>query len=355
MIDECAPSALSQGQGTGRESTEHDTSRLGRLLPRGVKATVAFMSYWRLAAERQSIFFKRLQQEPAPWTADPVLLKHKFTNAYRAIDRVSQYLIRHVIYEGEQSPVEWFFRILLFKFFNSISTWELLTSSLGELHSESFSVEASNKVLTEAMDAGRPIYSAAYIMPSGGRSSPYRRKHEMHLALLAQMLIDRVPDQITTARDMGAAFRVLRKHPTIGDFLAYQFVTDLNYSPLTTFSEMEFVCPGPGAADGIRKCFSDQGHYCDEDLIKMVTDNQEHMFSQLGIHFEDLWGRRLQLIDCQNLFCEVDKYARVAHPELTPHKGRAVIKQRFHPSPAPLHPWFPPKWGLNQLVSAPHS
>ena len=30
------------------------------------------------------------------------------------------------------------------------------------------------------------------------------------------------------------------------------------------------------------------------------------------VEFRDLWGRPLQLIGCQNLFCEVDKYARVA-------------------------------------------
>jgi hypothetical protein len=34
-------------------------------------------------------------------------------------------------------------------------------------------------------------------------------------------------------------------------------ITDLNYSGLTDFSEMEFVMPDPGAKDGIRKCFRD--------------------------------------------------------------------------------------------------
>ena len=55
---------------------------------------------------------------------------------------------------------------------------------------------------------------------------------------------------------MAQAFEILRSYPTIGNFLAYQFVTDLNYGDLIDFSEMEFVVPGPGALDGIRKCFS---------------------------------------------------------------------------------------------------
>ena len=44
--------------------------------------------------------------------------EYKFTNTYRASDRVSQYLIRNVIYEGAQSAEEVFFRTILFKLFN---------------------------------------------------------------------------------------------------------------------------------------------------------------------------------------------------------------------------------------------
>src|SRR6266496_2497692 len=73
-----------------------------------VKPTEVFDTYWRFAAERQNIFFRKLAGLPPPWTSDPILERHKFTNAYRASDRVSQYLIRHVIYTGDQSPEEVF-------------------------------------------------------------------------------------------------------------------------------------------------------------------------------------------------------------------------------------------------------
>lgn len=317
-------------------------------LASGIKTTAVFRSYWRLAAEREKIFFKRLQGEPGPWTDNPILRHHKFTNAYRASDRVSQYLIRHVIYQGEQSPKEWFFRTLLFKFFNSITTWELLTARLGALHSSDFSVQACDEVLTAAMETGRSIYSAAYIMPSGGKGI---RKHQMHLSLLQQMLADDLPEQVAQAPGMRDVFLHLRKYPSMGDFLAYQFATDLNYSPLTNFSEMEFVCPGPGALDGIRKCFSHKGGYSDEELIRIVADHQQGMFMQMGLEFLDLWGRPLQLIDCQNLFCEVDKYARVAHPEMNQLTGRTRIKQRFLAAKEDLQLWYPPKWGINERIS----
>src|SRR4051812_26195126 len=62
------------------------------------RLTAVFDSYWRFAAERQAIFFRRIEGARAPWTNDPILGTYKFTNAYRASDRVSQYLIRSVIY-----------------------------------------------------------------------------------------------------------------------------------------------------------------------------------------------------------------------------------------------------------------
>jgi hypothetical protein len=65
-----------------------------------------------------------------------------------------------------------------------------------------------------------------------------------------------------------------------------------------------------------------------------------------------LWGRSLQLIDCQNLFCEVDKYARVYHPEIQGRSGRVRIKQHFRPTTTPIDYWYPPKWGLNERVAA---
>jgi hypothetical protein len=81
-----------------------------------------------------------------------------------------------------------------------------------------------------------------------------------------------------------------------------------------------------------------------------MADLQEREFERLGLDFQSLWGRRLQLIDCQNLFCEVDKYARVAHPQIAGRTGRLRIKQRFAPKSDPITLFYPPKWNLNGLI-----
>ena len=319
-----------------------------------ITTTPVYDTFWRFAAERQAIYMKRMRGLSRPWTADPILDEYKFTNAYRATDRVSQYLIRDVIYDmdADWSAEENFFRTILFKLFNRISTWELLTDELG--HTPTWQDWVADRsfgrylaILDRASDAKISVLGPAYIMPSGSGAYGHRTKRGGYLALLSDMMDNDVPQQLIECPSMAGAFRILTSYPIIGDFLGYQFVTDLAYTPNFNWSEMEFVVPGPGAFDGVHKCFSDTGGTSSADIIRMVTQLQEHEFADRGLEFEYLWGRPLQLIDVQNLFCEISKYARVAHPEIVGRTGRTKIKAK-HMGERPLPaPWFPPKWGIN--------
>ncbi len=311
---------------------------------RTLKVTPVYDTFWRFAVKRQDLFMSRVCWTPPPWTDDPVLSEFRFTNAYRAADRVSQYLIRHVLYEGDPSGDEVFFRALLFKFFNRIETWRQLVSHIGTPSWRTYSFERYAKILDGILDRGVPIYSAAYIMPSPNFGSP--RKHRNHLQLLEHMMRSAAPRQIAKAKSLGDVYRIFREYPSLGKFLAYQFTIDLNYSSLIAFSEMEFVEAGPGARDGIRKCVADSAGFGESDIIRVVTERASEEFRRLGLKFKDLWGRSLQLIDCQNLFCEVDKYARARHPEARGLSGRTRIKQKYKLNCTPLPQYYPPKWGL---------
>lgn len=315
------------------------------------KPTIVFDTFWRFAAERQAIFFKRFRGSTPPWTDDEILSKYKFTNAYRASDRVSQFLIKDVIYKGDGSPAEVFFRTILFKLFNKIETWEWLNDNLGPVSYKEYSFKRYDGALSEALRRGKAIYSGAYMMPSGHKVFKTNRKHRAHLQLLERLMEDEVFYSVCNAKNMFEGFKLLRSYPLFGDFLAYQYITDLNYSALTDFSEMEFVTPGPGARDGIRKCFSALGGLSEADIIRFVAERQQDEFEQRELDFQSLWGRPLQLIDCQNLFCEVDKYSRVRHPEFAGPSGRKRIKQKFSSNSTSIEYWYPPKWELNHLIT----
>jgi len=313
------------------------------------KKSIVFDTYWKFAAKRQDIFFNKINNE-IPLTLDPILERHRFTNVYRASDRVSQYLIRNVIYKqgSKFTNQDLLLRILLFKIFNKISTWEYLESEIKTITIENFDSKLYSTLLSEAKKAKEVIYSGAYIMTSGKSIFGYDFKHENHIELLKQYVKSgKLLKRIENAKSMEEVYKILLNVPTFGSFLAYQYTIDINYSRLTNFSEMDFVKAGPGAKDGIKKCFIDRGDFSNEDVIKFMCDIQESQFEALDLDFKDLWGRKLQLIDCQNLFCEVDKYSRVAHSEIPGLSNRTRIKQIYKPENNKIDYFFPPKWNLN--------
>jgi hypothetical protein len=311
--------------------------------------TPVFDSYWRFAAERQAILERRLRGEPPPWTDDPILRRYRFTNAYRVADRVSQYLIAEVQerQDRSQEPRELFFRTLLFRCFNRIETWEALEAATGPLAWRNCDLDRLAAALERLKAGGCTLYSAAYVIPP----PPFGHgaKHRNQLALIAAAMAARMAERLAQAPSLEEVFYRLRQLSGLGSFLAFQLAIDLNYSSLIDFPESEFVVAGPGALDGIAKCFSGRGGRSPEEVIRWCAERQEEEFRRRGLAFRPLMGRPLQLIDCQNLFCEIAKYARVAHPDVMGASGRTRIKQTYRPTGGALPPLrLPAKWHGNR-------
>lgn len=317
-----------------------------------LKTTSVYDSYWSFATSRQEVFFNRLHNKEFPWTKDPIICKYKFTNAYRASDRVSQYLIQNVIYSEEKfTPEDVCFRILFFKLFNKIDTWEYMQKELGSISYSNYKYDNYNRLLIKRLEEKERIYSAAYIMPSGKSYFGHEKKHQNNLKLLEYIMESGLTKRISSAKSLKELYEVLLEYPTLGIFLAFQFAIDLNYSELCDFSEMSFVIAGPGAKNGIQKCFREIDRYSYEDIIRFVAEEQEAEFEKRNLVFKSLFGRQLQLIDCQNLFCETDKYARVAYPEIIGKDIRKRIKQQYvNKELDEIHFFYPPKWGINDKI-----
>lgn len=300
-------------------------------------------TYWYFAAERLAILERRQAGDMGPWSEDPIFRTYKFCNTFRATDRVSQYLIRNVSYgDADAAPQEIVFRTVLFRLFSKERTWEALVAFFG--HAPVIEdIPNLAEPLTNAMKLGA-IYTSAFIL-CANNAFGHERKHENHIALLKQMFLrDRLADKILEAKSLKAVFDLLKSYPLIGDFMAYQIAIDLNYSDVLAFSENDFTAAGPGALRGIQKVFLYRDEVKPEHVVMHMVENQEKAFAEQGLTFKGLKGRPLQAIDCQGLFCEVDKYCRVAHPQLT--SNRTQIKSKFAPDVRPLPLFLPPKWGL---------
>jgi 5-hmdU DNA kinase, helical domain len=306
--------------------------------------------YWRFAARRQQAFERRIANELPPWTDDPIIQSFKFCNVFRAADRVSQYLIRHIAYDHDDCSVDdRLFQILAFRFFSKIATWDTVRDYLGHSPTlEDLRSGAFGSAIEEARKRNGSIYTGAFILCA---SNAYGKpaKHLNHIELFRHMFLrEQVACRITGARSLASVYEILHEYPLIGDFMAYQIAIDLNYSSHVNFSEDDFTHPGPGAIRGLRKVFETLGDFTPAEAILWMVDRQEEEFRRLGLKFDGLWGRRLHAIDCQGLFCETDKYCREAAPEL--RSARKRIKAKFVASSETITLFFPPKWKLNDRV-----
>ena len=301
--------------------------------------------YWYFAYERQNIFIKKKDGLTPPWTSDEILQEYKFCNSYRVNDRVSQYLLKNVIYNNKKYTKEdMLFRIILFKIFNKESTWEILEQNIGDIKLCTFNFDKYSNILEKTIKQNIPIYNDAYIS-CATKAYGYDRKHQNHLALIEQIFIkDKTHLKILEAKTMEEAFNILKNYPLIGNFMSYQLVTDINYSDIVNWTEIEFTVAGPGSIRGINKCFINKGNYTYEDIIKYMYENQDKEFKRLGLDFKRIGNRPLQYIDCQNIFCELDKYCRQKVPELK--SNRTKIKKKYQPKKSKIEYIYPPKWNI---------
>lgn len=304
--------------------------------------------YFYFMQERMRIFWNRCKSV-YPLTKDPILSKYKFTNVYRVCDRVSQYLIRNVIYNNNiQNDRDLLLRILIFKIFNKIETWEYLMQEYGPISVDNFDVKEISKLLTSRQQS-YPIFNNAYMMTgSHKRYDHLTTKHEKWLTMVKnEFLGGHIIDSILDSNSLEDIFNALSKCSFIGGFLAYQYAIDFNYTSIFNFDENSFVRAGIGAIRGIKKCFHSYGGTY-EDAIYYVHENIDSLRTKYGfLDFEPIPDHQPTLLDLQNCFCETDKYLRAKLPWLMIDNVR--IKQTYQPSPFPLVIAFPPKWGITKM------
>jgi hypothetical protein len=311
--------------------------------------------YWTFASRRQAAFEARLSGRQWPWSEDKILQNYKFCNVYRAADRVSQYMIRDVACKTDPwaTASDRLFQIVAFRTFSRIRTWETLTQRLnGAPRLEHLSNGEFERALDIAKSIHGGLYTGAFIL-CANKAFGFDEKHRNHVALFKHMfLANDCAERLLNASSLEAIVRTLEAYPLIGPFMAYQIAIDLNYSDLLSFDENDYTQAGPGALRGLKKAFVSLGDYSPADTILWMVERQGEEFRRLALPFNGLFGRQLHGIDCQGLFCELDKYCREAVPALT--SARSRIKAKYTSAGADLPLFFPPKWKLpdNYVVKA---
>lgn len=242
-----------------------------------------FRYYFYFIQERMNIFWRRCEGSRV-LTKDPILREYKFTNVYRACDRVSQYLLRHIIYNEEEyfSPKDMLLRILAFKIFNKIETWEYIRQTYGDITITHFDVKRISRLLSERQQYA-PIFNNAYMMTGSHKRYDYlSTKHEKWLTMVKEEFLgEGVIDKVLHSKSLEEVYLHLRQCSFLGGFLAYQYAIDFNYSPYVNYDENTFVIAGIGAIRGINKCFISHGNSY-EDAIRYTKEHFKELQAKYG-------------------------------------------------------------------------
>jgi hypothetical protein len=164
--------------------------------------------YFYFMQERMNIFWRKCEGKEV-LTQDPILREYKFTNVYRACDRVSQYLIRDVIYKDIElyTPEDVILRVLVFKIFNKIETWEYLCKEYGDITMNHFDVDRISYLLSLRRNIF-PVFNNAYMMTGSDKKYEYLKfKHEKWLTMVKKEFIgEGVINKVLKAKTLEEIF-----------------------------------------------------------------------------------------------------------------------------------------------------
>lgn len=254
------------------------------------------------------------------WTTDPILKKYKFTNIRRRDDRVSQWVIKHLIEPAVNSGDEhlWF-TLLVARLINWPPTLQaLLQAGVLPCPPAGFDASRFESVLEGLRATGVKVYSGAYMLyptkknPGGNKARAVaehiigdvvRRAPAIHTVIPGR---DRVFSVEAFVETLSACFG-------ISTFMAGQVAADLTYTGMGCSDLYSYAPIGPGSSRGLNYLLNrapfatwSQGAF-NAELIKLRTE----IINKLNI-------TDMTLHDVQNCMCEFSKYCRTVLGEGAP-------------------------------------
>lgn len=299
-------------------------------------------SFFAFAHERHSIYLRRRSGKPHPWTDDPILQKYRFTNVYRELDATTVWFRENVRDRLANSPNA-LLATVLFRWFNRIRTGEAIfcqkSLDIPQYNSEpipgctpwSMILLDGVSVLGNVQNAIRaycgkgPFVTGAYII-----KTPDGFDKLAGVLECVRLFMTHVRTFPGYGMDLGyhqAAVRLmrddvtledtwswLRQFPFMGDFMAYEVVTDLVHTNLLCRAPdiMTWANPGPGATRGIGRVLHDNPDKFDQRrdkrlIIKMM---RELLATSVAMGWVSSDGPAWTMREVEHTLCEFDKYER---------------------------------------------
>ena len=278
-------------------------------------------------SERHSIYLQRAEGYPAPWTKDPILQQYKFTNPFRENDRVTVWMRGTWTYPNRNRPLEeTLFNCCLFRMIG--------TSEFAEAHGwvQEFDPSYTKNLIQQRIAKKQRTFTGAYIITNQGLKLP---KAQVVVDYFLQPIWDNrkaITEVATTTRSLQKTHKELGKYKGWGGggFMAYEVVTDLNYTGVlpVPVDKNTWANAGPGAIRGLNRAFN-------RPLKKALSSEQSNHEMQLlrqeaivSEHIDvDVPKEAIDMRCIEHSLCEWDKYERVRLGEGKPRSRFTVDAQ----------------------------
>lgn len=311
--------------------------------------------FFRYARERHAVYLRRASGAPAPWTEDPILQQYRFCNIFRELDTTTAWF-RESVRDPLRDKPEVLLATVVFRLFNRIATGEAIFKQLsmgGETAFEDFLETQETMELRDAILAycgSGPYTTGSYMTktPTGlNKLDGMLRVIEWFVegnwrAVADDMLLDKrglaplkseggfVRRDPTVPWSLEELWSWLRRFPFIGDFTAYEIVTDLRHTALLENAPdvNKWANPGPGAKRGLNvmhgrplKSGVRREVYIEEMMLLLEASRDPEYWPQKGSQWYEVASRSSnwpkgewpawELRDVEHTLCEFFKYERV--------------------------------------------
>ena len=269
---------------------------------------VGLKAFFAYARERYSILLARRAGQPQPWTKDKILQQYRFCNIFREDDTTTEWIRKNIRKPLKHDPLV-VIAMCACRFFNRISTLERLAPMMLQVGWD----EDRARMQVEEMEP--PIVTSAYMLktPAG------KTKFEGIAEILAPIKRDNkaLAKKINEGKTLRNAWERLREYPYMGNFMAYEVVTDLRHTRLLGSAPdiNTWASAGPGAARGLsRVVYGELDHFnYHSDNDQLVLNEGMQLILRVALGNNEYWSfhwPHWEMRDVEHTLCEFDKYER---------------------------------------------
>tara|TARA_R110002012_G_scaffold202721_1_gene371891 strand:+ start:2467 stop:3384 length:918 start_codon:yes stop_codon:yes gene_type:complete len=289
--------------------------------------TDSLKSYFYWIQERHSIYKARVRGDEPPWTKDKILQDYRFTNPFRENDKTTIWMREHFTEPNRKRPyAEIFFNCC---FFRMIGTSEFADDH-GWVYFQNWDPEYTKSLIERRLQNKQRTFTGAYIITNQGLKL---KKSEVVVDHFLKPIWEnrlKLADVARETNSLEATHKELKQHRGWGGggFMAYEVITDLNYTPVlrNAVDKRTWANAGPGAVRGLNRLRDRplkkhlKPEQCNKEMHFLLQASEDYLTDEILNHID--------MRTIEHSLCEWDKYQRVLLDQGRP-RGKFVSSIAF--------------------------